>query len=443
MLGSMLGLGRRVAQAAGASAFALGMLTPCLRAAAHGEPPLAHAVIRADSSGPILIKLGTGFALRQAGGRFRFVCPALWGGELTAPAAALPDGRVVVGANAGLMLLATDGSMLPHPDPLAAGLVTELVRSQDKVFALRYSAGRSEVLEVDAEHVRVVWSDSDAWYSLAALHSSLVLLRASNASVEQLALSFDGTERERRTGSALRTVDYAFVRPLDDEAYALLLFQTTPELGRLEQGSFVRVAQAGSSIAGPIATPEGPLLALDGQLTRMQGQMLAPLADAAYVSCLEQGEFANYACTRTGLARVGAQGVGEELFALTSLVPPDLTLPHDEKARARCDYQWQDMRFDLIALGMPLRFEGQEESDAGRADAGVTVAAEAGVAPPDAGSELAAADASEEPSAVVAKGSSHCALARVGQRRETPWSGLAWAGLCSGLAAELGRRRRR
>jgi hypothetical protein len=437
MLGCMLGLGRRVARALGASAAGLVALLPCARVAAHGEPPTVHAVIRADAEGPVLLRLGTGFAQRASAGRFRFLCSALWGGELGAPAAALPDGRVLVGANAGLKLLAPDGSVTPHPDPAGAGLTTELVRAHDQVFALRYNAGRSELLRVDAERVQVLWSDSNAWYSLAALEDGLVLLRASSVNVEQLVLSFDGVERERRGASAARTVDYAFARPLANAPYALLLFQTTPELGRLEQGSFVRVAQAASSIAGPIATPEGPLLALDGQLQRLQGDTPAPLADATYVSCLEAGADANYACTRTGLARVAATGVGDELFAFTWLTPPNLALLADEKARARCDYQWQDLRFDLIALDMPLRFEAEAEPDAGPLDAGLVDAglADAGSSEPDAGEVEPRADASEEPP-VKTEGSSRCALQGV-PVRDVPWS----VGAMLGVGLALRRRR--
>ncbi|HEX6240549.1 MAG TPA: hypothetical protein VFZ61_06630 [Polyangiales bacterium] len=412
----------------GALCSALGLLTPATGARAHGEPPTAHAVVREDAEGPLLVKLGIGFAAREEPGRFRYLCPALWAGEYTAPAAALPDGTVVIGADSGLMLLAPDGTLTRHPDPLAEGFSTELVVSHGGVFALRFKQGKSEVLAVDAVKARVVWSDSRVWYSLAPLAHGLVLLRSQNALLDQLTLSFEGALLDSQQASSPRSVDYVFARGLAEEAYALLLSQSSPELGRIQGNTFTRVALAASSIAGPIITPQGALLAVDGQLQRLDGASLSPLADPTYVGCLERHEHGSYACTREGVSRLGPEGVGEQLFSLAWLVPPDFSQLSDEKARARCDYQWQDLRFDLLALGVTLDLEDEFAADAGRGDEF------------DAGVGEDEADASEEPPA-SAKSSSRCAL-RPAASAEAPWSwGLLGLGLC-GLALRRRRQRR-
>lgn len=443
MLRSMLGLFRLAARVSRVALVCVApvcaALLPYERAAAHGDPPKAHAVIRADAEGPLLVKLGTGFAARVAAGRFRFVCPALWGGELTAPAAALADGDVVVGANAGLMLLAPGGTLRAHPDPAAQGLSTEIVATSQGVFALRYNAGRSELVHVDAEQVRVLWSDSTVWYSLAPLAHGLLLLRSSGSMVEQLTLSFTGAEQARELAVAPRNVDYVFARSQSDQPFALLLYQNASELGAVKAGAFSRVAQASSSIAGPIAAPSGTLVALDGQLHRLEGTQLTPLADTTYVGCLEQGEHDSYACTRTGVARVSAEGVGEELFALTWLVAPDLTQLSDEKARGRCDYQWQDLRFDLLALGMPLRFEDEPVSDAAtpRDEAGVSHAADGGLASADAGDEHSAPEAEPEPRS---RRTSGCSLGAAHAPTGAWWLAPGALGLL--VARRAGRRRR-
>jgi hypothetical protein len=417
----MLGLGRL--RVAGLGAL-LALSLPSARAAAHGGPPAAYSVIVVDDDGPVLIKLGVGFALRESAERFRYVCPAAWGGELAAPAAALPDGTVVVGADDGLMLLAADGSVTPHPDANARGFSTELVRAGGRVFALRYAADRSEVVEVDAEQVRMVWSEARTWYSMAALGDALVLMRASGTELEQLRISLEGGELARHAATAPRPVDYVFARNLADEALALLLIQTTPELGRLQDGAFVRVALGGSSIAGPITTEQGALLAVDGQLQRLGTAGLVPLSDTTYVGCLERHGAEAYACTREGVSRIGEQGLGQSLFALTWLVPPDLTQLETAAARARCDYQWQDLRFDLISIGLAPR---DQAPDAG------TLPTDAGDGAEDGGSEPAS-DASEEPP--PGRGSSsRCALGVVDR-------GGVWCG-CALLASLLALRLRR
>jgi hypothetical protein len=278
---------------------------------------------------------------------------------------------VLIGANAGLMLLDASGALRPHPDAAAQGFSTELVSTREGVFALRYKGGRSELLAIDAEQVRVVWSDSVAWYALAPLSSGLFLLRSSGTQVEQRVVAFDGTERARDSAVTLRSVDYPFARALGDDAFALLLLQNAPELGRIAGGVFTRLAQGAASIAGPIAAASGGLLAIDGQLHGFDGQRATPLVDASFVSCLETDEHGSYACTREGVSRVSSDGLGEPLFALTWLTPPNLAQLADDEARGRCDYQWQDLRFDLLALGMPLRFEDEAGADAaaGEADA--------------------------------------------------------------------------
>ena len=423
----MLGLGRRLRFAGLGALLALSL--PGARVAAHGGPPAAYSVIGADDKGPVLIKLGVGFALRESAERFRYVCPAAWGGELAAPAAALPDGTVVVGADDGLMLLAADGSVTPHPDANARGFSTELVRAGGRVFALRYAADRSEVVEVDAERVRTVWSDARTWYSMAALADALMLMRASGMELEQLRISLEGDELARQKATAPRPVDYVFARNLADEALALLLIQTTPELGRLQDGAFVRVALGGSSIAGPISTGQGALLAVDGQLQRLGTTGLVPLADTTYVGCLERHGAEAYACTREGVSRVGEQGVGQALFSLTWLVPPDLTQLESAVARARCDYQWQDLRFDLISIGLAPRDEAPDVSTPS-SDAGSASEADAGSEP--------GGDASEEPP--PGRGSSsRCALGVVDQAR-VDWG---WYALLASLFALRRRGARR
>jgi hypothetical protein len=401
-------------------------LLPCAVAEAHGEPPRAHAVVRADAEGPLLIKLGAGLAAREQRERFRFICPALWGGELASPAAALADGSVVIGANSGLMLLEMDGTLRAHPDALAQGYATELVATREGVFALRFKDGKSEVVAVDAQQARVVWSDAKTWYSLAPLESGLLLLRSTGTLLEQLVVGFDGLVRAQESAVTLGSVDYPFARALGDEAFALLLRQNAPELGRVQGGVFTRVAQGASSIAGPIATGTGGLLAIDGQLHGFDGKVATPLADTSFVSCLEQGEHDAYACTREGVSRVSAAGLGEPLFALSWLTPPDLSQLADDKARARCDYQWQDLRFDLLALGMALRFE--DEAQEAESDAGAGAA--------DA--EIATADAARgdrEDEAPRRRDSSGCSVGERGATFE------GWA-VAAGLLGLIQRRRR-
>src|SRR5262245_14132392 len=135
-------------------------LAPCVRAFAHGVPPEAYAVLSHDAQGARAVSLSVGVALRRSAQNYQFVCPMAWGDQFAAPLAALADGTIVIGASRGLMLLAEDGTLRAHPDPAAVGRVSDMVRSARGVFALRPTATGSELLAVDAQRARVLWTDT-------------------------------------------------------------------------------------------------------------------------------------------------------------------------------------------------------------------------------------------------------------------------------------------
>jgi len=349
----------------------LSFLTPCASALAHGPPPTAYAVVSSDADGARVVRLSTGLALRRGPERFQFVCPAAWGDESAAPLAALDDGTVVVGAVNGLMLMSPDGALRPHPHPDAAGISTELLRTAHGVFSLRITQTGSQVLAIDAQSARVLWQDTRNWYSIGARDDVLVLLRANNAEIEQLTIgSSDGKERERQLATLGTPIDYVFARATGGASYVLTLTQNAPTLGSLSANAFSKIAQGASTIAGPLRIGDATLLAVDGQLSRLQNGAPAALAEDDYLLCLEESDGTPYACTPEGIKRVRAETLAEPLFELSWMVPPDLARLSEGKPRERCDYQWQDMRFDLLALGMSLR-EDTAEAGVPVADAGV------------------------------------------------------------------------
>ena len=430
---------------------------PASEALAHGEPPTAHAVVSSDAQGPVVVNLNKGLAQRRASGRFQFLCPASWGlmvttsaNEVTTPAAALPDGTVVLGASAGLSLLSAEGVVSAHPDARAEQPSTELVSGKDAVYALRAAEQGSEIVSVTATEAKPIWSDPGSWYSLGATDSGLVVMRVNDTEVEQRTLSFSGEEMESVSATLSQPIDYVFVRTTPSAAYALLLVQSEPRLGRVTQGAFEEIAMAQSSIAGPLVVADEELVAIDGELNGLRDGALTPITDPSYVLCLEQSDSLPYACTRTGIDAVAQTGVGSSLFALTSLIAPDYALLSDETVRGQCEYQWEDLRFDLVAVDM----EPLPEPDAGvasAADAGAAGAAgDAGAVatPVDAGTSLPAdavapglADASlvSPSSAPASKSQSSGCSVRRGSVGE--FGVLAWLG--AGLLVCLRRRRRR
>jgi hypothetical protein len=338
---------------------------PRSAARAHGPAPAALGVLAWDGTQVDVVRLNVGLARRVEGERFRFVCPALWGDERAAPAAPLASGELLLAASSGLFLLSAQGAPRPHPDPNARGAVVDLVQAGDSLYALRVAGGKSELLAVDAERARAVWSDATVFFSIASDDQRLLLLRSSELSLAWQWLDLSGVAQDAGELALPAPVEYAFARLSRALPYALVLEQGRPELGRLEGSGWVSVAKAAASIAGPIVLEDVELLAIDGQLAQLGDAAAAPLGEGPYVSCLDQLGELSYACTRAGLARLSASGVGESLFEFSQLAPPDLGAAEDEEQREQCDYQWQDLRFDLLALGVEVSLDPEPAPDAG------------------------------------------------------------------------------
>ena len=301
-----------------------------------------------------MVSLTHGLALRRAANRYQYVCPAAWGDMAPAPVAALADGTIVVGATSGLKLLGVDGRVRAHPDPIAAGSTREIVRSAQGVFSVRNTQAGSEVLAVDAQTARVLWTDTQSLYSMAALDPKLVLVRNGEFMLEQVTIAMaDGRELERQAVVTDIPVDYVFARASAGTAYALVMFRSATALGSLSMNAFTAIAEGELWVAGPLRAGDSTLLAVDGALSQLVGGEIMPLAEPDNVLCLAQDDDLSYACNSLGIARVSGQSLAEELFELTWLAGPDLTLLEGE-AQPLCNSQWQDLRVDLMLAGMSL-----------------------------------------------------------------------------------------
>jgi hypothetical protein len=316
---------------------------------AHNGPPTAYAVLAHDAAGPLAVSFSAGVALRRAAQRYQFVCPAAWVEQFTSPVAALADGTLVVGAAGGLMLLDSDGTPRPHPDPAAVGRSTELVRGSLGVFALRPALTGSEVVAIDGQTVRVLWQDTTSWASLAALGDKLVLARGGNRSVDLITLSaLDGAIVERQSAVVDLPVDYVFARASTSAAYVLLVYRSgTLALGSLVMNMFTQLADAQLSLAGPLSIDATTLLALDGALQQLNDGALLPLADDHSVVGLGEQDGLAYACEREGISRLSGPVLAEPLFRFSWLEPPALELVEEGEARMLCNAQWQDFLLDM------------------------------------------------------------------------------------------------
>jgi hypothetical protein len=345
-------------------------LTMSSLAFAHGaETPQALSIVASDALGPSLVRLNEGFAVRRPEG-FRYLCPALWGEDSVALAQSIAGGAAVIGASSGLLLLTAEGSVERHPDPAASGHVIALASTAQRTYALRAHDGY-ELLEVHSEAVRVLWRDAQPWEDMAVSSGFVVLMRVAAGRLFERRLSLEGAPISEREAQVMPNTSNVRVRTSGATSYALLLSSSLQaELGRISESGWLSVRSA-STIAGPIETSSGAgFAAIDGALSRFEGQLFSPLNEPARVSCLGQGFGLSYACADGGLRALDERGLGSPLFALDMLVEPDLSrVP--ERDRATCALQWQRFTIDLLRVGITPRSAPASTSDAG-ADAGST-----------------------------------------------------------------------
>ena len=323
------------------------------RVAAHGPPPAALSIIDEDSNGPTLVRLNGGLARRESTDSYRYLCPAAWGDQVVLPAARIPGGPAVVAGSRGLFLVDRDGRVTAHPDPAAAGSSIDFATIGETLYVLRTAKGVTEVLEVDATRVRVIFSEPGPWTTMAATADAIGLQRLADARIEQLRIAPDGSELDRVSAPEPDDSILVLARATSHELYAVLTTAGGRELGRIEADRWVRLEAASASIAGPVELAGGePLVAIDTQLARLP-EPRGMLEGALPVTCLGRLGDVAYACTREGVSALSESGLAEPLFTLSSLQPPDLQRV-DEARREPCQIQWEHFRYDLLTLGVKL-----------------------------------------------------------------------------------------
>jgi hypothetical protein len=406
-------------------------------AAAHGPAPAALSIVAAGPSGADVVRLTGGLARRVPGDLFRFVCPAAWGDEVVLPAATIPPaGPVVIAGSRGLFLLDAMGTVTMHPDPVAAtGPATDFAVLGGKLFGLRTASGASELLEIDATRVRVVFSEPGSWSSIAATQDTIGIQRITEDKIEQLRLSAEGALLGRDSAPAPQAPILVLARATSRALYAVVGTASGRELGQIQGDKWLPVEDASSSIAGPVELPSGePFVALDTELFRLPEPRVA-FEGAPAVNCLGRLADRAYACTRDGLAALEQNGLGSAIFQLSSLVPPELqALP--ESQRDACETQWEHFRFDLLALGVtlvepPVGAAGSGGMAGSIAGADVPTAA-GGMAGSIAGASVPAAGAPQQPQQLspAADSGCSCQLARSQVPLRAAWLGIAivyWA----------------
>jgi hypothetical protein len=421
------------------------LLCPAAKLHAHTGPGVM-AIVDEDESGVRMLRLNQGLA-QKVGDQWRFVCPSAYQGEGQDPAAALPGGGTAVASPTGVWLMRRDGTLVPHPDPATQGQVTAFARSPTALYALRARQDLNDVIQLDADSVHVLWTDTRFWSDIAVGTSFLQLVRFDQGVIEELQLSLQG-EVISQQRAALADVVAVNARTIGDVPYFTArlgtMLGTTVELGRIEQGAWQILQMAESTLAGPVETADGTrFIGLEGKLAAFDAEIVTPREEPDFITGLERLVDHSYACTVSGLRDLSSAGLGATRFDLSLLEPPDSCVV-PEAQRSACNLEWQHFRFELLAVNIPVTSAASStdcSANQGAAGAaGAATTSSAGTAAPSVQPVQPTAQSSApSPQPATRGGCSILALAVPSMRAEWPRVAI----LAFSIASLAARRRTR
>jgi hypothetical protein len=360
-------------------ACAIGVFAP--RGFAHRGPAEVLSLPAWGDSGALVLRLNEGLAIRRCD-RWQYVCPALWGADNIAQAEAIPDGPVAIAGPPGLFLLGDDGAVAPHPDPAALGPVIRFATAGGELFALRMREQRSEVVKVTASAIEQVWSDPGViWTALVADDAALHLLRLEGSRMFHAQVSLRGQPIAMEEVMLPESFVEVRANVAGGELYVTAVrLMGGLELGQIDGGAWLSRCTGGDNLSGPVESEGELLVTVNRSLAKLDGQCSELIATPEQVSCVGQGAGRSYACTRSGVTLLNADGVGSALFLLAELAPPDLGVV-PAPVQPMCRAQWSRYREDLLSLGVIDQTAIADNSAAG-ACAGNAPRAGAAVAQP-------------------------------------------------------------
>jgi hypothetical protein len=207
--------------------------------------------------------------------------------------------------------------------------------------------------------VRVVWTDMRQWSDIAIGNGFLQLIRHELNEIEQIQLSLQGEVISQARAPLADTLQ-GYARAVGEVQYVVAgLTSSAYELGRIEPDSWRVLQKAGGNLAGPVETADGArFIALEGRLSGFDADVLVPRGDATQV--VDNADFVvglrrlgtrSYASTMRGIRALTAAGLGDSLFDLSQLLPPD-TSALQAAQRSACNLEWQHYRSELSTTGI-------------------------------------------------------------------------------------------
>ena len=324
-------------------------------ALAHGTQPAVWQSLSVDAAGSTVVLLSEGVGLRLPDGTWRFVCSARWHGPPSPMAASDGLGATwVVGHEVVWRLDPQSHAPALDASGLDAHAVRGIAASAATVGVLTVGNTGSDVWIVGRDGAtppQLLWHRDDAWPALAGDANGfwLAAMRADGLRLAQVAQ--DGVAQN--TSVALP----AALTPLtprlhvsSGHLYAIVSDGVSEHVGRIDGGVWQELAEDPATVLGPTEIAGALLIAYGGAIRRLASGAQIVTDDNRYFTCMNEDAFGPYACARTELRTVRADGTSGVLrFDIAWLTPPSLVGLASEDT-ATCWTEWQNFSRDA---GLP------------------------------------------------------------------------------------------
>jgi hypothetical protein len=306
------------------------------------------------------IRIGHGLVTLDEMGRWRFVCPAAWGGPETPLSLGLGPDTMVVIAGDGAFEMTLDGIAALLEERIVASRTRELERAGGVVLALASDVRGSIVAAFEAGSARVILEETRRLHSIEGTEDGFVATSSAAEGVRLTTYGLDGSE----VGSSI--VPYgeiatatAGIERAGGELYALLAHPGEYRLARIDGDRLRLIATSELPILGPVRAGEEVWFIEDGALLRATGTDVEVIDQTQLYSCLEEGDGFIYACIDTRIYALRPNADPELLFDLLDVKGPRLS-HFDPDDRVSCEFEWAIFASEA-GLDPTIPDDGEEE----------------------------------------------------------------------------------
>ncbi len=323
-----------------------GLTWPAL-ALAHGPAPATLGVPEGASGAPEVLRLATGFAYADPvpghTARWRFMCPAAWGGE---------GAPVTVAGEAGIWVLGPDGALAwdgdwSDPIDVPLGEVRDLVHARGLAWVL---VGRDDGLELRALDGADAIALDEAWATAAEVERGFALARVEEDEAVVSWVDRGGREQARArvdlgmTGASVSleaTGERLFLSVRQRSGYRLI--DVTEDGPGEDDGAARMELFSYGPLRGPVQWEGATWVVREGELTEVGTDAFASVEGPRRYTCLADSGAGPLACSVEGAhVLTGPDGEADQVFAWSDLYPPrEADVPSG--TWPSCMAQWLDL----------------------------------------------------------------------------------------------------